>query len=101
MGGCCLEGCRRFVPGTKREGGRKERKILKFGDREGHGPKRARRTIEKKKQQSASEPKRELHSQLFHQKSFGLATCIQNAKVQRTLLETACIPMRAAVLRCA
>lgn len=101
MGGYCSEGCRRFVPGTKREGGIKERKILETGKREGHGPKRVRRTTEKKKQQSVSEPKRKLHLQLFHQKSFGIAMFIQNAKVQRRLLEMACVPMQAAVLRCA
>jgi hypothetical protein len=66
MDGCCLEGRRRFVRGTKREGGSREHKSLEVGDREGHGLKRVRRTTEKKKHQSASEPKRKLHCQLFH-----------------------------------
>lgn len=101
MGGYCLEGCRIFVPGTKREGGSKEQKSLEVGDREGHVPKRFRRIVEKKKGQSVSEPKRKLHRQIFHRKSFGIATCIRNAKVQRTLLEKACIPVQAAVLQSA
>jgi hypothetical protein len=64
MDGCSLEGCRRFVPGTKRKDGRKERKSMEVGDREDHGPKRVQRTTEKKKEQSVSEPKR--NSEVSH-----------------------------------
>ena len=99
MGGCCLEGCRRFLPGTKQEGGSKEQKKLEVGDREGHVPKRVRRIIEKKKEQPVSEPKRKLHRQIFYQKSFGMAKCIRNAKAQRKLLQAGCIAVQVAVLQ--
>lgn len=74
---------------------------MEAGDREGHVPNRVRRIIEKKKEQPVSEPKRKLHRQIFLQKSFGINMCIRNAQVQRTLLETACIPVQSAVLQSA
>ena len=43
MGGCCLEGCRTFAPGTNVEGDSKEESRLEEGDRGGHGSKRRRR----------------------------------------------------------
>ena len=40
MGGCCLEGCRRFAPDTELAGSSKEEANLEAGDRVGYGPKK-------------------------------------------------------------
>jgi len=52
MGAWCLEGWRRFVPGTDLKGCRKEVRGLEEGEREGHGPKTGRSAMEEEKKLS-------------------------------------------------
>jgi hypothetical protein len=52
MGVCCLEGCRRFAPGSDLEGDRKEERRLGDGGRGDHGPKTGQSAIGKENEET-------------------------------------------------
>ena len=49
MAGCSLEACRRFAADTELEDGGKEKRSLEKGDRESHGWKTGRSTVEEER----------------------------------------------------